>query len=84
MPDFWQGIPSIRAQYGQDFHAFELFGPIHIAELSVFVCLGAAIICFYRHAEKLCKQRILRIITALMLMDEITKYIVMAVTGQWS
>lgn len=83
MPTFWQALPQIKAEYGENFHAFELYGPEHLCELAICLVLGTAVALLYRRADEQRRHRILWVVTLLLLIDEAIKHIATGVTGQW-
>ena len=40
---FWYTVDTMQALHGYDYHAFELFGPVHLFWLGLcaFLCAGA-------------------------------------------
>lgn len=84
MSEFWKSIPTIQAEHGGSYAAFPLFGTVHLTELGVSALFILLMCLWYHRASESTRRGILVGITALMLADEVLKYIVMCATGQWS
>lgn len=83
MSDFWKTPATFMLERGSGYKAFSLFGPVHLAELGV----GAAflVLCCFGFARlgKAGRRRALVLLTAVMLADEVVKYLGSICTGQW-
>lgn len=62
---------------------FELFGLCHILWLLCAVLTCAVLCVVYHKAPDLIRGRILRIVAALILADELLKHVMLAVSGDW-
>lgn len=84
MSTFWKSVLTMQAENGGSYTAFPLFGTVHLGELSVSALLILLVCLWYRKAGARTRRGILVAITALMLADELLKYIIMLATDQWS
>lgn len=84
MAEFWKTIPTIQAERGGNYHAYPLFGAQHLAELGVSALFLLGFCLLYRGSAPPVRRRLLVLVTALLLADELLKYAVTLATGQWS
>ena len=80
---FWYTIDTMQALHGYDYHAFELFGPVHLFWLGLcaFLCAGGSVL--FRRLGPAGRQRVLRVLTLLLLADELLKDVSSLATGQF-
>ena len=76
MPDcspFWYTIDTMQALHGYDYHAFELFGPVHLFWLGLCaaLCVGGSLL--FRRLGQAGRRRVLAVLTVLLLADELLK-----------
>lgn len=83
MSEFWYTTGTMRAVRGASYQAFSLFGPVHLFWLGLCALLSAVLGRWYHRAGEAARLRALRILSALMLTDEVGKYVMTASTGQW-
>ena len=86
MPDcspFWYTIDTMQALRGYDYHAFELFGPVHLFWLGLCATLCAGGFWLFRHIGPRTQRRILAVLTVLLLADELLKDLSSLATGQF-
>lgn len=84
MSDFWKSIPTIQAERGSDYKAYQMFDATHLTELAIAALVVLLVSLWYRRSDGKTRRRILVGATALLLADEVLKHVVMGVTGQWS
>ncbi len=82
MSDFWISCETVQKMNPEYVH-FELFGPLHLAVTAVFLAVIIAGMFFYKKLDEGGKQKFLNILTVLLILNEISKHIILAVTGQW-
>ena len=80
---FWYTVDTMQALHGYDYHAFELFGPVHLFWLGLcaFLCAGGSVL--FRRLGPAGWQRVLRVLTLLLLADELLKDVSSLATGQF-
>ena len=80
---FWYTVDTMQALHGYDYHAFELFGPVHLFWLGLcaFLCAGGSVL--FRRLGPAGRQRVLRVLTLLLLADELLKDVSSLATGQF-
>ena len=80
---FWYTVDTMQALHGYDYHAFELFGPVHLFWLGLcaFLCAGGSVL--FRRLGPAGRQRVLRVLTLLLLADELLKDASSLATGQF-
>ena len=80
---FWYTVDTMQALHGYDYHAFELFGPVHLFWLGLcaFLCAGGSVL--FRRLGPAGRQRVLRVLTLLLLADELLKDGSSLATGQF-
>ena len=80
---FWYTVDTMQALHGYDYHAFELFGPVHLFWLGLcaFLCAGGSVL--FRRLGPAGRQRVLRVLTLLLLTDELLKDVSSLATGQF-
>ena len=86
MPDcspFWYTIDTMQALRGYDYHAFELFGPVHLFWLGLCAALCAGGFWLFRRIGPRTRRRILAVLTVLLLADELLKDLSSLATGQF-
>ena len=86
MPDcspFWYTIDTMQALRGYDYHAFELFGPVHLFWLGLCaaLCVGGSLL--FRRLGPAGRRRVLAVLTVLLLADELLKDVSSLATGQF-
>ena len=86
MPDcspFWYTIDTMQALHGYDYHAFELFGPVHLFWLGLCaaLCVGGSLL--FRRLGPAGRRRVLAVLTVLLLADELLKDVSSLATGQF-
>ena len=79
----WYTVDTMQALHGYDYHAFELFGPVHLFWLGLcaFLCAGGSVLS--RRLGPAGRQRVLRLLTLLLLADELLKDVSSLATGQF-
>ena len=80
---FWYTVDTMQALHGYDYHAFELFGPVHLFWLGLcaFLCAGGSVL--FCRLGPAGRQRVLRVLTLLLLADELLKDVSSLATGQF-
>ncbi len=83
MSPFWYTVDTMQQLHGYNYHAFELFGPTHLFWLGLCAFLCCAGFFFYRRLSARGRRRVLAVLTAFLLADEIVKYFASLATGQF-
>lgn len=84
MSTFLKSVLTMQAENGGSYAAWPLYGSVHIGELCVSALVIALMCLWYNRAGAKTRRRILVGVTALLLADELLKYVVMLATDQWS
>ncbi|MCR5594964.1 MAG: YwaF family protein [Lachnospiraceae bacterium] len=80
---FWLTAYNMRLKNGYDYTAFDLFGPLHLAELGLGLVTSVIGYNLFKRASAESKQRTLVILSVMILCEEILKDIVIIATGQF-
>ena len=80
---FWYTIDTMQRLYGYDYHAFELFGPVHLFWLGLCAALCVGGFFLYRRLGPRGRRRTLAVLIILLLADELLKYAASLATGQF-
>ena len=83
MDKFWYTPQTYKNLFGNDFKSIPFYGAIHIAELLITIGLSFALFRFYKKANKATRRRTLLVLTVLIILDEILKYVATISTDQW-
>lgn len=80
---FWLTTNSARAIFGEDYHAWEYFGPTHLFWLGLCALLTALVWIYYPKMSSETKRKLLKIAALLMFADEMFKDIPCLFTNQF-
>ena len=80
---FWYTVDTMQALHGYGYHAFELFGPVHLFWLGLCAGLCAGGFLLYRRLGPMGRRRVLAVLTVLLLADELLKDVSSLATGQF-
>ncbi len=69
--------------YGQDYHYFNLFDSTHLCWLAIFALALVASVLVFKRLNQLGRRHFILLLTILMLLDELLKYVVTGLTGQF-
>ncbi len=83
MSEFWYTVYTMKDVYGSDYTSFTLFSPTHIfwLVLLVVICVVCAIL--YRRASEQKRLIARRVLSAFILLTEVTRQRVIISAGQW-
>lgn len=82
MSVFWYTTGTMR-KLNPDYYAFEHFGPSHLSVLALCAVIIVIAARFYKKLDEKARQKILYVMAALLIADELFKQISTIVTGQW-
>lgn len=80
---FWYTSDTVKRLMGETYHAWELFGPVHLFWLFLATLGTAAVWLLYPKLDKQIKRRITLVMMILMIADELFKDIPALITGQF-
>ncbi len=83
MSEFWYTSQTMRALKGETYRSFELLSPTHLFWLAITLLAVIWAFTWFRKQDEKTKTKAYRILTALLLADEIFKYVVTLATGQF-
>ena len=83
MSEFWYTSQTMRALKGETYRSFELLSPTHLFWLAMTLLAVIWAFTWFRKQDEKTKTKAYRILTALLLADEIFKYVVTLATGQF-
>ncbi|MBQ8994596.1 MAG: TIGR02206 family membrane protein [Oscillospiraceae bacterium] len=83
MDEFWYTSQTMRALKGQNYRSFELFSPTHLFWLCLTAVFVVLTFTWFKKQSEATKTKIYRIVTVLMLVDEVLKYVITLATGQF-
>lgn len=80
---FWLTTSTMKSLMGEDYHAWELFGPVHLFWIGLTVVLTILVWTVYPRFSKETRGKLLIAVMILMVADELFKDIPTVVTGQF-
>ena len=83
MNEFWYTSQTMRAIKGATYRSFELLSPTHLFWLGLTVLMTIWTFTWFKKQSPETKTKAFRILTVLLLADEIFKYVVTLATGQF-
>ena len=83
MNEFWYTSQTMRAIKGATYRSFELLSPTHLFWLGLTLLMTIWTFTWFKKQNPETKTKAFRILTVLLLADEIFKYVVTLATGQF-
>ena len=83
MNEFWYTSQTMRAIKGATYRSFELLSPTHLFWLGLTLLMTIWTFTWFKMQDPETKTKAFRILTVLLLADEIFKYVVTLATGQF-
>ena len=82
MSDFWISCETMK-EIAPDYVFFKLFGPLHLAVTAIFILIIVVGMYFYKKLDDGGRQKFLNVLTVLLVLNEVSKHIILLATGQW-